>query len=406
MRTFLQAYRLKTSSESIAAALLRCLREANASVLRVASEPSAEGAGTTIAAAVLHDHALHWISAGDTRIYLLRGDRLTRITSDHTYGRQLDEQVAQGKISLAEAHNHSERGSLTSYLGQAEPKEVDRSARALALHSGDIVLICTDGFYRALDEAEILSASRTDLQRGCDQLVHQILAKQRKGQDNLTVIALKQSGRTRKIRPALPGTRRRRISLYVGAFAVFALFSTALGFWYEKRSTTVPQIQPQANTNSATTGGQSSSRSDKELKKDEAPAANTNPPPHNAGTKPATSAKEERKRAHHKHVSGATPKNPPSHTTTVPNQSDASGLPDAGKNTPSTDSGETQPANDSTPTAPTDQQKVNPPSPDNSPAKQSPPPVTNPDKPDGPPNMTSVSPRRDLGRKDGDPCPS
>lgn len=249
VRSFLHAYHLKPASETIAAALARSLREANAAVLQVAGEPSAEGAGTTIAAAVLHDHALHWIAAGDSRIYLLRGDRLTRITSDHTYARQLDQQAAEGKISRAEAESHAERGSLTSYLGQAEPKEVDHNTRALALMPEDVVVVCSDGFYRGLDDREILAAFRGEqkdgLQQGCDALVRLVLSKQRKGQDNLTVIALQPGERTRKIRGKREGTSG-RLKVYAPAALALVALSCAAGFWYERHSagSTAPQAKP------------------------------------------------------------------------------------------------------------------------------------------------------------------
>ena len=77
VRAFLQAYQQKSAIESIPAALARALHEANAAVLRVASEPSGEGAGTTLIAAVLHENSLYWISAGDSRIYLLHDGRLS-----------------------------------------------------------------------------------------------------------------------------------------------------------------------------------------------------------------------------------------------------------------------------------------------------------------------------------------
>src|ERR1700675_1789495 len=57
VRTFLQAYHQKSLGETIPEALARSLREANAAVLRVASAPSAEGAGTTLVAAVLHNQS-------------------------------------------------------------------------------------------------------------------------------------------------------------------------------------------------------------------------------------------------------------------------------------------------------------------------------------------------------------
>jgi PPM family protein phosphatase len=191
--TFLQAYRQKSPHESIQNALSRALRSANQAVLEVASEPSGERAGTTLAAAVLHNGTLHWISAGDSRIYLLHDGNLTRVTTDHTFARHLDEQMAQGMISREEAQSNSERGSITSYLGQPEPKELDRNTRPLAVQAGDSIIVCSDGFYRALDDSEIVGAFQNGLQQGCEWLVNQAVGKDRKNQDNMTVIALKQN---------------------------------------------------------------------------------------------------------------------------------------------------------------------------------------------------------------------
>jgi len=244
VRAFLQAYRLKSPAEPIREALARSLRAANTAVLRVASAPSAEGAGTTLIAAVLHGQSLYWISAGDSRIYLLHDSRLTRVTSDHVYARELDEQAAQGLISRDEALNHSERGSLTSYLGQPEPKEVDRNTRPLGLEPDDCVILCSDGFYRALDELEIVGGFRGDLQRGCDDLVGQVLAKQRKRQDNLTVIALKCGSRSGKWQSQAQGNTRSRMPLFALAALFLAVLSAGAGYWYEKNSATSGQTQP------------------------------------------------------------------------------------------------------------------------------------------------------------------
>jgi len=246
VRAFLQAYHLKSPGETIPEALASALREANAAVLRVASAPSAEGAGTTLVAAVLHNQSLYWISAGDSRIYLLNGKRLTRVTSDHVYAHELDEQAAQGLISRDEAQNNSERGSLTSYLGQPDPKHVDRNTRPLGLRPDDCVILCSDGFYRALNEPEIVEAFRNDLQKACDTLVRQVLAKQRKQQDNLTVIALRQSSKKQGGWLEKGGTGSR---LRVFAVAAMVLFLLSLGarYWYEKQSANTgqsPQTSP------------------------------------------------------------------------------------------------------------------------------------------------------------------
>jgi PPM family protein phosphatase len=189
VRAFLLTYESKAPSESIPDALARSLIAANQTVVALADRVgSANGTGTTLAAAVLHGDSLYWISAGDSRVYLCHGNSLTRITTDHVYARQLNEKVARGVISRAEAQQNSERAALTSFLGDL--KEVDRSLRPRALRKGDGVILCSDGLYRALSEAEIIEAFQGDPQSACDTLVRQAVAKQRNQQDNLTIIAM------------------------------------------------------------------------------------------------------------------------------------------------------------------------------------------------------------------------
>lgn len=186
---FLSAYESKAPGESIPDALARSLIAANRAVVNLADHfGSRNGTGTTLAAAVLHGDSLYWVSAGDSRVYLCHGSILTRITSDHVYARQLNEQVAKGKISRSEAEGNAERAALTSFLGDL--KEVDRSLRPFVVRPGDHIFICSDGLYRALSEAEITEAFRGDPQTACDTLVEQAVAKQRNHQDNLTIIAL------------------------------------------------------------------------------------------------------------------------------------------------------------------------------------------------------------------------
>jgi protein phosphatase len=207
---------------------MRCLREANGAVLRVAEKISPrDELGTTLVAAVLHESCLYWVSCGDSRIYLARGKFLTRLTSDHTLARELNQQAVQGQISLAAAQSHPERGSLTSYLGQHEIALVDRNPHPLAVRPDDCIILCSDGLYRALTEEEIADAFREDPQRACDRLVQRALAKRRKQQDNLTIIALKHPSRIKRLPQMQRGTRR----LQLAALAILLLsLATGSGF--------------------------------------------------------------------------------------------------------------------------------------------------------------------------------
>ncbi len=235
VRSFLQAYKLKTATESIADALMRSLQEANRAVLQVARDGEG-GVGTTLAAAVVHNDSVHWIAAGDSRIYWLHDVILTRLNAEHIYAVKLNRQAAEGKISRAEAKADPERASLTSYLGQPEPELVDHNKRPLTVYPEDCMILCSDGLYRGVGESEMVSAFRHDLQRGCDFLVHRVLSKQRTQQDNLTIIALKAGASSRSIKrhPA------RTALLTLMALLLISLSGGAT-YWYLRRPPTVEQ---------------------------------------------------------------------------------------------------------------------------------------------------------------------
>lgn len=191
VRTFLNSYAGKSPGQSIPGALKRALAEANEAVLSLAGHNGLEDeVGTTLAAAVIHNNSLHWISAGDSRVYLLREGRLIQLTTDHVYANKLAVEAASGKISRIEALNDPSRDDLTSYLGLPEIDEIDQNNKPFILKPGDRVLLCSDGLYKGLSEEEIAASLKASPHSACDQLVEQVLSKQRPHQDNVTAIAL------------------------------------------------------------------------------------------------------------------------------------------------------------------------------------------------------------------------
>ena len=248
VRAFLRAYEAKSPNESVREALGRSLHEANRAVLAVAEKAvGSEGVGTTLAAAVIVGDFLHWISAGDSRIYVLHDSHLTRVTADHIYAKDLNERVALGEISPAEAQSHSERAFLTSHLGQRNIREVDKNVRDFPLQRGDCVILCSDGLYRALSETEITEAFQSDLQRACESWIRRALAKQRAHQDNLTVIAL---GRISNLATLRRGRFERAASaLLIGIVAGLFLVALPAGLgilwfkWEEAKANNVAADQ-------------------------------------------------------------------------------------------------------------------------------------------------------------------
>jgi PPM family protein phosphatase len=229
VKSFLSAYQSKAPEESIVDALSRSLAEANRAVLGLSNGGSSADTGTTLVAAVVLKEQLYWISAGDSRIYWIHNGELTQLTADHIYATRLDREVARGILSRADARAHPDRATLTSYLGQEQPALADRNLKPILLHDKDSVLLCSDGFYRGLSETEIVSYFRKDPQHACDELVQLVIKKDRKQQDNLTVIALTSHGGT-----ASRGLRAIPMRYVLLVLLCAALLSGVAGFLFQR----------------------------------------------------------------------------------------------------------------------------------------------------------------------------
>jgi protein phosphatase len=189
--TLLQAYAEKVPDETIPEALMRSLRAANTAVVQLAAEANLEGdVGTTGVAAVIHQGQLHWVSVGDSRLYLFRQGMLTQLTTDHAFAAELAKAVQDGMISQEEAEHHPERRSLTSYLGQSLLAKIDSNATPFPLQAGDRVLLCSDGLYGTLDPTEMTTRLTDEPQPAAEALVAAALKKQQLHQDNITAVVM------------------------------------------------------------------------------------------------------------------------------------------------------------------------------------------------------------------------
>lgn len=106
--------------------------------------------GTTASVILLLDRYCYLaIHAGDSRIYLLR-DQVQKLTRDHTVS---EREVAMGRISREEAVKDPRRHILLQCIGGTDFIEPDIIINEVK--TGDIFLLCTDGFYNMISEEEI-----------------------------------------------------------------------------------------------------------------------------------------------------------------------------------------------------------------------------------------------------------
>lgn len=131
---------------------------------------------TTLTAIALDGGMLHAAHVGDTRLYLIRGERIRQLTKDHTLEHDPRGKKANGSSPGA--------GVLTRSLGRELIAAVDRLS--LPLYTGDTLLLCTDGVYGVLKDADLLALGTSGSASMASQaLVDAALAH--KSRDNISV---------------------------------------------------------------------------------------------------------------------------------------------------------------------------------------------------------------------------
>lgn len=124
------------------------------------------------------------IWAGDSRAYRYRQDGLQQLTRDHS---QVEELVAQGLITRQQAQRYPGSNVITRAVGVADTLQLD--SEMIDVREGDMYLLCSDGLYNEVSDAEIRDAlSAGDCQHAGRVLVEQALA--RGARDNVTVVVI------------------------------------------------------------------------------------------------------------------------------------------------------------------------------------------------------------------------
>ena len=142
------------------------------------------GAGSTVAALLLHGAELACIWAGDSRIYLMRDGSLTPLTRDHS---EVAMMVAAGTLTEDQARTAPRRNVITRAIGIGQAVEPDTVSGVIK--DGDRLILCSDGLTEMLpdaDIAEVLGALGANPRLAAEHLVD--LANDRGGVDNISVV--------------------------------------------------------------------------------------------------------------------------------------------------------------------------------------------------------------------------
>src|SRR5208283_2673797 len=169
-------------------ALVEALQAAHEQVRNYSfAHPELRGMGTTCTAAAIVQNALYYVHVGDTRLYLIRDGQITRVTRDHSYVGRL---VESGLISQEQAENHPQRNILTAALGTNPDLVMDSPGRPAPLRPEDVLVMCRDGLWGLVGDAEIFDAVKDKCaEQAGRELIE--MARERGGPDNITVEILR-----------------------------------------------------------------------------------------------------------------------------------------------------------------------------------------------------------------------
>ncbi len=151
--------------------------------------PEFQGMGTTCTALSVVDHQLNFAHIGDSRLYLVRSESVSRLTRDHSYVGRL---VESGIVREEDAESHPQRHILTAALGSGRELTPDIPEQPVELRSGDTLLLCTDGLWSLVNEQDLGRIIRGNTPaQACRQLIN--IALERGGPDNITALILRLS---------------------------------------------------------------------------------------------------------------------------------------------------------------------------------------------------------------------
>jgi protein phosphatase len=166
-----------------------------------AGKAEEHGMGATCVCALVIANRLFTAYVGDSRLYLLRGRQIRRLTKDHSW---VQEAMDRGVLTERQAREHPNVHVIRRHLGSIKLPKVDlrlfidgnetdeqaRQNQGYALAAGDTLLLCSDGLTDLVEDNELVATVRgqPDLKAGAAALVE--LANQRGGHDNITVILM------------------------------------------------------------------------------------------------------------------------------------------------------------------------------------------------------------------------
>lgn len=166
----------------------RIFLAAGHAVHHASGDPSAAGMATTLSVCIFRGRRLTVGHVGDARVYLLRGEALSRLTADHTHA---EAQRAMGLLKDQDFASSPMRHVLTRALGRDAQAQPD--VTQVKIEPGDRVILCTDGLHGYVSETALAAlAGAFAPGQACRALIDAAGANQ--SQDNVTAVVAQVEG--------------------------------------------------------------------------------------------------------------------------------------------------------------------------------------------------------------------
>lgn len=194
VKSLFSLFRKKEASETIPDFFLNIIDILDEKVCSLVDENGdASNAGTTISAICISGNILYWLSVGDSRIYILRGNELEAATRDHNYRLFLDKMLENGSITQEHYQQELPRAeALVSFIGKGGIEIMDIN-NGFRLQNNDIILITSDGLYKNLSNESIKHCinSSSSVEEAADRLIELSEIKNHSSSDNVSFILIK-----------------------------------------------------------------------------------------------------------------------------------------------------------------------------------------------------------------------
>ena len=176
-------------NESPAEALSQYALNATSLIYHDAVQKGVRSQGSTLAALALANGFAYVANVGDSRVYLLREGKLSRLSMDHSGVNQM---VRAGTLTREQARKHPQNNIITQYLGM-NPQQLPKQyvyTNSVKIARNDRYMLCSDGLCDLMSDemiGEMLKNAKTP-DKAAVNLVMQAL--EYGGKDNVTCIVV------------------------------------------------------------------------------------------------------------------------------------------------------------------------------------------------------------------------